>query len=181
MPIRRQAIIWTNAGLGWWQMCMSLSLNELNLKFKYWHNIWSLSYNLLFVNLFVMIHFPFISHLFSTLPLVHVILIPLNGFWYSCRVTEFTFIAPNTQPRHGNEALTEGIRKNNGHLLREALHKICHAYNPLAIARKYATCSLCGNWISFWQNILAKAAPEVVKVMISSAAIDENIIKMSFA
>ena len=30
MPIRRQAIIWTNDGLDWWRIYASLHLNELN-------------------------------------------------------------------------------------------------------------------------------------------------------
>ena len=30
-PCRRQAIIWTNDGLGWWHICASLGLNELTM------------------------------------------------------------------------------------------------------------------------------------------------------
>ena len=45
MPIRRQAIIWTNDGLGWWHIYALFSLNELNVKWQtqgqdYWPICW---------------------------------------------------------------------------------------------------------------------------------------------
>ena len=36
VPNRRQAIIWTNDGLGWWRIYASFNLNELIEPFAYW-------------------------------------------------------------------------------------------------------------------------------------------------